>query len=81
MDPAQLLGITDPIEAYGVSEALAIRLLMPRAQGRRGEDVPLTVQYEGPEQWGVPLYDNQRAEENWQRHLELLERERTERVH
>lgn len=81
MDPAALLGISDPIEAYGVSEALAIRLLLPRMQGKRGEDVPASESYEGPEQWGVPLYDNARAEENWQRHLELLERERTERIH
>lgn len=81
MDPAVLLGISDPIEAYGVSEALALRLLLPRHIGKRGEDVPLSEQYEGPDEWGVPLYDAKREDEQWQRHLQLLEQERTERVH
>jgi hypothetical protein len=81
MDPAQMLGISDPVEAYGVSEALALRLLLPRHQGKRGEDVPLTETYEGPDEWGVPLYDAKREADEWQRHLQLLERERTEQVH
>jgi hypothetical protein len=59
-----------------------LALHKPRAP-RPGEAEVLAggERYENAEDWGVPLYDEERAAESRRRYRELLERERQDRIH
>jgi hypothetical protein len=68
------LGITDPLVAYALDEALALRLHLSTEQragasARPAVTPPPGFRFESAEDWGVPMYDEQRRE---QRRREML---------
>lgn len=78
--PSQYLGPIEPIVAHALDEALAARWIQERnhqASHQRDPDVMAAgSRYEGPDDWGVPLFDEAKARQSRETYRELIERER-----
>jgi len=76
--PSEYLGPIAPVVGLLIDEALALRLAQERTQRTSQPDAEVIgagSRYEGPDDWGVPLYDEARAQASREAFREQLRRE------
>jgi hypothetical protein len=74
--PSAYLGRIEPLVALLLDDALAARLLQESRRQPTSQPDPDVVaagsRYEGPADWGVPLFDDARAAESRAAYRELI---------
>jgi len=59
-----MVGVTDPVVAFALDDALALRLLRHQTSKQRADDLPPDIRFETEDDLNRPLHDAAKAAES-----------------